>query len=122
MRLQVGGIIHDAFRPWSFTYKTGEDKVKYPESAPPVKAVIEGLVGAVEFGSIPPLQTIADDVDDAAHHAPVIDTRHAVSQQKMGEIRAIWALLSTNSSLIRASSFRNLESNCQLIRNRFNMS
>jgi hypothetical protein len=63
-------------RPWSFACKIGEDTVKYPEPASQHETVIDGLVRAAAFGRILPLQTIADDIDDAAHHAPAIDTRH----------------------------------------------
>ena len=71
------------FRPWSFACKTSEDSVKYPEPAPSDEAVVQGLVATVALRRILPLQTIADDVDDAAHHPPIIDTRHPVSPRKM---------------------------------------
>jgi len=40
-------------------------------------------LGGVAFWRILPLQTIADDVDDAAHHPPVIDTWHNIDEGKL---------------------------------------
>jgi len=46
------------------------------------------------------LETVADHIDNAADDTPVIDTRHAVRQWKMRDIRAIWRSLSKNKSSI----------------------
>jgi hypothetical protein len=37
----------------------------------------------VALGRILPLQAVADDVDDAAHDAPIIDPWHAMRQRKI---------------------------------------
>jgi multiple sugar transport system substrate-binding protein len=50
------------------------------------------------------LQTMLDHIDDSAHHAAVIDTRHAMRQRKNGAIRTIWRFLNKNNPLIRTSS------------------
>lgn len=76
----MSGIDHDALRFGPLAGKAGEDAVKHPEPAPADETVVERLVRAVAFGRVLPLQAVLDDIDDAAHHPPVIHPRHAMSQ------------------------------------------
>jgi len=58
----------------------------------------------------PALETVTDHIDNAADDTPVIDTRHAMRQWKMRDIRAIWRSLSKNKSSIAVSFIKDRES------------
>src|SRR5690606_5510886 len=60
-----------------------EDAVEHAEPAPANEAVIEGLVRPVILWRILPLQTMLDDVDDAADDTAIIDAWNTVGQGKM---------------------------------------
>ena len=78
------GVDHDAlgFRP--FTGKPGEDAVEDTQPAPADKAVVERLVRAVTSRCVLPLQSVADHVDDAAHHASIVDPWDTMRQREIG--------------------------------------
>ena len=48
---------------------------------------LEGLVGAIDRGRIPPSQTIYDNMDDPAEHAPVVHVRNATRPREKGSMR-----------------------------------
>jgi len=58
---------------WTLAGKAGEDVVENTQPTPPDEAAVERLVRAVAGWRVLPLQSVADHVDDAAHHPPVIN-------------------------------------------------
>ena len=83
MGLEMRRVDHAPLRLRPLSGETGEDAVKDAEPAPADEAVIERFVRAIVLGRVFPLQAVADDVDNAAHHTPVIDPRHAMLELKM---------------------------------------
>ena len=83
MSFQMRGIDHDAFWSWTFRRQAGKDAVENSEPAPSDEPIIERLVGTITLRSVLPLQAIADDIDNAAHHPPVVNTRYAMGQRKV---------------------------------------
>lgn len=83
MGLEMRRVDHDALRLGSLAGEPCEDAVEDAEPAPADEAVVERLVGTVALGRVLPLQAVADDVDDPAHHAPIIDPWHAMRERKM---------------------------------------
>ena len=77
------GVDHDALGLRPFASQPGEDAVEDPHPAPADEAVVERLVRAVAFRRVFPLKTVLDDVDDAAHHAAIINPWHAMRQRKI---------------------------------------
>lgn len=75
-------IDHDALGFRSFPGKPDENAVEHAEPALANEAVVERLVRPVAGWRVLPLQAVADHVDDAAHHPPVIDTRNPVRQRE----------------------------------------
>lgn len=69
MGLQMGGIDHDPLGSRPFAGKAGEDAIEHSEPAPGDEAVVERLVRPIVLGRVLLLQTVADDIDDAADHA-----------------------------------------------------
>jgi hypothetical protein len=59
-----------------------EDTVKYAEQAPADKTIVKGLVRAIRFRSVLPLQAVLDHVDDPTDHPAIIDPRHTVRERK----------------------------------------
>lgn len=83
MGLQVCGIDHDALGLWPVRRKAGENPVEHAEPAPADEPVVQRLVWAITLRRVLPLQAVANDIDDAADDAAVIDPRHAMRQRKM---------------------------------------
>ena len=114
MGLQVGGVNHDRLL---FTVVSGQadhHPGKDTLVAPPFPTVVEGLVGAVFPGGVPPPQPIAIDEDYSTQNPTVIDPRFAVGLGKVGlktrhlsiaqpeEIRHVTARFSNRESRDRA--------------------
>src|ERR1700760_2889461 len=83
MRFEVGCVDHDPVGAGAFTGQFGEYPPEHGASAPADEAIIEGLMRAIRLRRILPPQAVADNVDDAADHPPVIDPRPAVRAGKM---------------------------------------
>ena len=83
MSFQMRGVDHDTFWSWTFRRQAGKDAVENSKPAPSDEPVIERLMGTITLRSVLPLQAIADDIDNATHHPPVIDTRYAMGQRKV---------------------------------------
>lgn len=64
----MGGVDHDLLGSGPFASQPCEDAVENAQPAPADKAVVECLMRAVVLGRILPLQAVADDIDDPAHH------------------------------------------------------
>jgi hypothetical protein len=79
----MGRLDHDPLRPGTILTERYENLVEHTSSAPADELVLERLVRAMGLGCVLPLQTITDQIDDAAHNPPIIDTRHIVSQRKI---------------------------------------
>jgi hypothetical protein len=75
-------VNHDTLGFWPFAGEPGEDAVEDAEPAPANEAVVERLVRTLASRRVLPLETVADHVDDAAHHPAVIDPRYSVGQRK----------------------------------------
>lgn len=73
VRLEVGGVDHEPIRHTACGRRSGKDAREHAEAAPVHEAIVERLVWAIARRRILPLQPIADDVDDAADDAAVID-------------------------------------------------
>lgn len=72
MRLQKCAVHHQRITlsawPRQFLKYPGEDAHPGPAGEP----VVQGLVGAIDCGSILPAKTVALDVDDAAQHLAIV--------------------------------------------------
>lgn len=75
-------IDHDALGFRIFAGKAGEDAVEHPHQAPADEAIVERLVRAIAGRRVLPLETVADHVDDAAHHPPVVYPGNSVRQRE----------------------------------------
>ena len=60
-----------------------KDAVEDAQAAPADGPVVYCLVRAVILGSVAPAQTVANDEDDAANDATVINPRHPVRLRKI---------------------------------------
>lgn len=77
MCLEVGGVDHQPLG-WAVLGRQGrEDARKHAEPAPADEPVVERLGRLVAARCILPLQTVAEDADNAADHPAVIDTWQA---------------------------------------------
>ncbi len=99
-------IGHDALRFGSFPGKASEVAIEHAHEAPADEAIVERLVRAVAGWRVLPLKPVADHVDDATHHPPVIHPRNTVRKREERDIRAIWRSLSRNRSPITASVWK----------------
>jgi hypothetical protein len=79
----MGGVDHDPLRLRPLAGETREDAVEHPHAAPADEAVVQRLMRPVALGRVLPLQAVLDHVDDAAHHAAVVNARHPMRQRKM---------------------------------------
>jgi hypothetical protein len=59
------------FRP--FTCQSGENTVKYAQSAPTDEPIIERFVRPIFLWRVFPLQAVSDHIDDTADNSPVVD-------------------------------------------------
>lgn len=73
-------MMRSGFGP--FSGKPCEDAVEHAHQTPADETVVERLVWAVGSRRVLPLQPVADYVDDAAHHPPVVNPRHPVRQRE----------------------------------------
>ena len=55
----------------------GEDAVEHAQTAPADEPVVDGLVRTIALGRIAPHQPMLDDIDNARHDPPVIDSGNA---------------------------------------------
>jgi hypothetical protein len=69
------------------------------------------------LGCVLPLEAVADQIYEAAHHPPVVNSRTPCERGKQPEIPAIWPFVSKNRSHIDASFTRGSESTQRPIRN-----
>ncbi len=77
MRLEMSAIDHDCVAVTVWLSQITEVMSENTYARPPDKAVLEGFVGAIDWRCIPPLQSVAQDIDDTAQIAPVIHLRFA---------------------------------------------
>ncbi len=75
-------IDHDALRFGSFPGKASEDAIEHAHQAPADEAIVERLVRAVAGWRVLPLKPVADHVDYATHHPPVIHPRNTVRKRE----------------------------------------
>ena len=78
MRLEVGGVDHQALGLTRATCEPSEDAVEHAEAAPAHEAVVQGLVWAVLGRRVAPAQPVADDMEDTADYPLIVHPRHAV--------------------------------------------
>ena len=84
MDFEVGAVNHDLLGRPVFCGQAGEDAVEDAHTGPANEPVVERFVRTVDFGGIPPSQTIANDVDYPTDHTQVIHALGATRLRKVG--------------------------------------
>jgi hypothetical protein len=75
MGLEMRGIDHHSLGRTCLACQGRKDAFEHTASAPADKAVIHRLVRAKATRRVLPLQPIADDIDNPANYATIVDTR-----------------------------------------------
>lgn len=82
MRFQVGRVDHHDPLLAAFGRQPLHHPGKDPHVAPPLPAIVEGLVRPILLGRIAPPQAIAVDEYYTAQHTPIIDPRTPMALRK----------------------------------------
>ena len=84
MGFEVGAVDHQSVRRARLAREPCEDAVEDAKAAPADEAVVEGLVRAVGGRRVALAQAVADNEDDAARDATIIDAGNAVGKWEEG--------------------------------------
>lgn len=102
MGFEVGTVDHQSVRRARLAREPCEDAVEDAKAAPADEAVVEGFVRAGGGRRVAPAQAVADNEDDAARAATIIDEGIPWESGKKGLIRFIWAGESRKTSAMAA--------------------
>jgi hypothetical protein len=83
MCFEVGRIDRDGLIVGCFCRQPHHDPCKHPHIAPPLPAIVEGLVRTILTRCVAPAQAVAIDKDNAAQDTPVIDARPAMALRQI---------------------------------------
>lgn len=81
---EVGAVDHQSVRRARQAREPCEDGVEDAMAAPADEAVVEGLVRAVGGRRVAPAQAVANNEDDAARDATIIDAGNAAGKWEEG--------------------------------------
>lgn len=100
---EVGAVDHGLVRHTGLGRQGRDNPLEHVHAAPPHETVVERLVRSLTGRRIPPLQDVADYVDDAANYPAIVDPTRAASAGSAAGVgasgqRAALAMQAPNSS------------------------